>query len=161
MRKFILTFIFALIATLSFSQPRHFNYNVVRPDINLTQYSVIDSLPIERILIHFNKEVDDDRFLDMGSGDYLAPVPYNDKMIIKTNQDRTKAIVIHNSYSFGRHLEFDIQENERRLILYFKDDNIYCGYIYDKYYKVCKYFESKKEYKRFMNHRFFMRNRFN
>ena len=59
MKKFILTILFALIATFSFSQPRHFNYNVVRPAIDITQYSVVDSLPLEKIDLQFNKEIDD------------------------------------------------------------------------------------------------------
>ena len=34
--------------------------------------------------------------------------------------------------------------------VYNQDDKGFCGYVYDKKYKVAKYFESKKEYKHFM-----------
>ena len=87
----------------------------------------------------------------------MAPLPHNDNLVIKTNKDRTKAIVLYNSYCFGRHLEFEVQENDRRIVLYNQDDKGYCGYIYDKYYKVAKYFESKKEFNRFMRRPLFMR----
>ena len=154
MKKIILTFLFALIATFSFSQnpkmPSHF-----RAPIDITQYSVVDSLPIERIMIYFEKEIDDENLIDQGGGYYMAPVPHKDNMIIRTNVDKTKAIVTYNSYNFGRHFEFNVEDNERRTILWYKDKRIYCGYVYDKKYKVCKYFESKKEFKRFMRHRKF------
>lgn len=156
MKKIILTILFALIATFSFSQPNYVQHHF-RPEINLSQYNVVDSLPLERITIHFDKEIDDERFISLGSGDYMAPLPHNDKIIIKTNEDRTKAIVLYNSYCFGRHLEFDIQENEKRIVLYNQNDKGFCGYIYDKKYKVAKYFESKKEYKHFMKRPLFMK----
>lgn len=156
MKKFILTFLFALIATLGFSQPNHVRHDF-RPNIDLSQYSVVDSLPLERITIYFEKEIDDDRLISLGSGYYMAPLPHNDNLVIKTNKDRTKAIVLYNSYCFGRHLEFEVQENDRRIVLYNQDDKGYCGYIYDKYYKVAKYFESKKEFNRFMRRPLFMR----
>lgn len=124
------------------------------------QFEVVDSLPLERIMIHFNKEIDDEKLISLGEGDYMAPVPHKDNMIIRTNSDRTKAVVLYNSYCFGRHLVFDVQENDRRLILYHKDNNLYCGYIYDKKFKVCKYFESRKEYNRFIRNKFFRPNLF-
>lgn len=155
MKKFVLTLLFVFATLVSYSQtPRMHHF---KPAIDFNQYEVIDSLPLERITIHFNNEVDDENLISLGSGDYMAPLPHKDKMVIKTNSDRTKAIVLYNSYAFGRHLEFDIKENDRRLILWHKDKRVYCGYIYDKKYKVAQYFESKKEYKRFMKHNMFER----
>ena len=113
------------------------------------QYEKLDSLPLERIMIHFDKEIDDEKFISLGDGDYLVNVPHKDRMLIRTNSDRTKAIVIYNSYCFGRHLPFNIEENEKRIVLWYKDNRTYCGYIYDKEFKVCKYFESKKQFKRY------------
>ena len=154
MKRLIFSLVFVLIASISFAQgPR---MNRFEP-MNFGKYEVVDSLPIERIMIHFNKEIDDDKLIALGDGDYMAPVPHKDNMIIRTTSDKTKAIVIHNSYSFGRHLEFNIEENEKRIVLWFKDKNIYCGYIYDKKYKVCKYFESKKEFNHFMRRPLFNR----
>ena len=132
---------------LSFAQPK-----MTRPFINFSKYEKVDSLQLEKILLHFNKGVDIDGAIDMGGGDYLVDMPHKDKIIIRTNAERTQAIVLYNSYCFGRHFEFNIQENERRLILWYKDNRTYCGYIYDKALKVCQYFESKKEFKRFMRH---------
>ena len=155
MKKIILTFLFALIATFGFSQPKHFNYGMVRPNIDMTQYSVVDSLPIERVMIHFNGDIDNEDFVSLGGGDYMAPVPHKDNMIIKANSDNTKAIVLYNSYNFGRHFEFNVKDNERRTILWYEDKHIYCGYVYDKRWKVCKYFESRKEFNKFVKHRYF------
>ena len=158
MKKIILSFLFALIATISFGQPRYFNYNVVRPSIDITQYSVVDSLLLERIDLQFNKEVDDENLISLGSGHYMATLPHKDNMIIRMTQDSTKAIVLYNSIVFGRHFEFNVKDNDRRMILWYEDKGIYCGYIYDKYYKVCSYFESRKEFKRFMRRRFPIKN---
>ena len=115
----------------------------------LAQYEKLDSLPLERIYIHFNNEYNGESAISLGDGDYLVNIPHKDRMLILTNSNRTKAIVIYNSYCFGRHLEFNIEENIKRLILWYKDKHTYCGYIYDKEFKVCKYFESRKQFKRY------------
>ena len=154
MKKIILTFLFTLISVVVFAQPqmspRHFS------SIDFSKYEVVDSLPLERILIHFNKEIDDnENLISLGGGDYMAIAPHKDKIVIKTTNDRSKAIILYNSYVFGRHFEFNIEENERRIVFWYDDKGIYCGYIYDKEFKICKYFESRKEYKRFMRKPFF------
>lgn len=148
-KRFLFTMIMSFIITLSFAQPRM----AARHVINLSEYVKVDSFPLERIAIHFNKEIDDDNALPLGDGDYLIKMPHKDRILIKKNEDETKAIVIYNSYCFGRHLEFNIKDDKKRTILWYKDKNTYCGYIYDKDLKVCKYFESKKEYKRFMRYK--------
>lgn len=118
---------------------------------DISKFELVDSLPIERIMMYFKEEVDDSTYISLGDGDYMIPVPHKDNMIIKTTADKTKAIVIHNSYAFGRRfIEFNIKENERRIELWFESKRLYCGYIYDKQYKVCKYFESRKEHMRFI-----------
>lgn len=147
MKKYILTLIFAFIATFGFAQGPHMHHF---KDIDFGKYEVVDSLPIERIMIHFEKEIDDENLIYLGNNDYMAPVPHKDNMIIRTTQDKTKAIIVYNSYNFGRHFEFNIEDSDRRTIYWYKDKNIYCGYIYDKKYKICKYFESKKEFRRFV-----------
>ena len=155
MKRLIFTFLLSFVTLFSFGQfnPRHFS------SIDFTKYEVVDSLPLERILIHFNKEIDDnENMISLGGGDYMAIAPYKDKMIIKTTPDRSKAIILYNSYVFGRHFEFNIEENERRIVFWYDDKRIYCGYIYDKEFKICKYFESKKEFKRFMRKPFFNAN---
>ena len=155
MKRFILSLVFVLVASFGFAQAPRMSF-MNRVDFN--KYEVVDSLPIERIMIYFEKEIDDENLIDLGGGYYMAPVPHNDKMIIRTTTDKTKAIVVHNSYAWGRHFEFNVEDNERRTVLWYEGKGIYCGYIYDKKYKVCKYFESKKEFNRFMRRPFFNRN---
>ena len=155
MKRFIFTILLSFVTLFSFGQfnTRHFN------SIDFSKYEVVDSLPLERILIHFNKEIDDnENMISLGGGDYMAIAPHKDKMIIKTTPDRSKAIILYNSYVFGRYFEFNIEENERRIVFWYFDKRIYCGYIYDKEFKICKYFESKKEFKRFMRKPFFNAN---
>ena len=137
MRKLLL-FLLLSIATLSYSQGRHFrNY------IDISKYEIIDSFAIERISIYSPFDYEDDKIINSGNGDYLIEIPHKDKMIIRKTKDNKKAIVVYNSIVFGRHKEFNIKDSDRRTILWYEDDNLYCGYIYDKVYKVCKYFESR------------------
>ena len=133
MRKVLLLLIF-FVSLLCFGQ----------------RYEVIDSLPLEYITVHFDKDIDNSDFINLDNGDYMAPLPHKDNLVIRLNFDRTKAIVVYNSYCFGRHLEFNVKETDRRIILWYQSSNLYCGYIYDKRYKVCKYFEDRKELKRFI-----------
>lgn len=155
MKRLILSLIFVLVTTFGFAQAPRMNF---MQRIDFSKYEVVDSLPLERIMIHFDKEIDDENFISLGDGDYMAPVPHKDNMIIKTTSDKSKAIILHNSYAFGRHFEFNVEDNERRTILWYEDKGIYCGYVYDKKYKVCKYFESRKEFRRFIRRPFFNRN---
>lgn len=137
MRKLLL-FLLLSIATLSYAQSRHFrNY------IDISKYEIIDSFTLERISIYSPFDYEDDKIINAGNGDYLIEIPHKDKMIIRKTKDGKKAIVVYNSIIFGRHKEFNIKDSDRRTILWYEDNNIYCGYIYDKVYKVCKYFESR------------------
>ena len=141
MRKFLITFILMLLVNISFAQmsqrltPRHF------PNVDKKTYCVIDSLPLERITIYSPFDYESKDVIKLGENTYLMQMPFTDKMVIATNKERTKAIVLYNSYCFGRHKEFNIKETDRRLTLWYEDDMVYCGYQYDKKYKVCKYFE--------------------
>jgi hypothetical protein len=114
----------------------------------MTEYTVRDSLPLEMITIQsaFDYDTENDDIISLDGGFYLVPLPHKDKMLIATNKDRTKGIVLYNSYCFGRHKEFTITENERRMILWYEDDDLYCGYVYDKAYKVAKYFEDRRSF---------------
>jgi hypothetical protein len=144
MKKTVLTFLFTLVVSIGFAQmhmhpPRQFKM----PHIDIRQYEVVDSFPLERITIYSPYDYSGDEVIQLGTGQYLIEMPYPDKMIIRTNKDRTKAIVVYNSYCFGRHKEFNVKETDRRIVLWYEDDDgLYCGYTYDKKYKVCKYFES-------------------
>ena len=123
--------------------------------IDFSKYEKVDSLPLEMIYVHLNKEIDDENVISLEGGYYMFKMPHKDKIIFRTNSDRTKAVVVYNSYCFGsKRFEFNIEDSEARTVLWYKDDYNYCGYIYDKHYKAAKYFESKKDYKRFMFRRF-------
>ena len=136
MKKYLVVLL-SLIPLLSFGQ------RIFRPHVINNKYEVVDSLPLERINIHSPFDYEDDKIIKMGEGNYLIEMPHKDKFVICRNFDRTKAIVVYNSYCFGRHKEFTIKEDDRRLILWYEDNYLYCGYVYDKSFKVCTYFEQK------------------
>ena len=134
-------FIFIMLMTsvlCTAQNRRHF-----REYIDLSKYEVIDSLPLERIFIYSPFDYESDKVIPTGDGTYLIEMPHKDKMIIRKTKDNKKAIVVYNSFIFGRHKEFNIEDSDRRLVLWYEDTDIYCGYIYDKQYKVCKYFEQR------------------
>lgn len=134
--KRLLLMLFMFVPTLLMAQPR------------FSEYDVVDSLPLEMVYIHLDKEIED--AVNLGGGYYMVKMPHKDKIVFRTNSNRTKAIMIYHSICFGsKRFVYNIEENESRLVLWYKDNRNYCGYIYDKKYKVCKYFESKREFKRF------------
>ena len=159
MKKFILlTVMLAFVAIASvFAQPR-----MIRPFIDYSSYVKVDSLPIEMISVHFPTEIENENIaksgVSLGGGDYMFPTRHHDNLIIKTNADRTKAIVVFKSIvvgdrfelPIGGRYEYTVEENDRRIILYYKDNRTYCGYIYDKKFKICQCFEQRKEFRRFM-----------
>ena len=137
LRKLFILILF--ITTVCYGQNRrHF-----REYIDFSKYEIVDSLPLERISIYSPFDYDSDKVINKGDGEYLIEMPHKDRMIIRKTKDNKKAIIIYNSFVFGRHKEFNIKNSERRLILWYEDDNLYCGYIYDKIFKVCKYFEQR------------------
>ena len=121
-------------------------------------------LPLEMITVTLPEGLEPPaESIDMGSGIYLLKMPEKHSMVIMKLEDGG-AIVLHSSFFISRfftnperyfrgpknnHYTYNIEENERRLVLWYKDERVYCGYIYDKYYKVCQYFEKReKEWKR-------------
>lgn len=157
MKKLFFTMFFALIAMTTIGQPR-------MPLIDFSNYEKVDSFILEKVEVNLPFEIKKEDLptgtIEQGGGGYMFTLPHMDKMIIKTNTDRTKAIIIKNSIAVGgrfnfifRPYEYNIEENERRCILWYKDNRTYCGYIYDKEYKICQYFESKKEFRRFTRNR--------
>lgn len=137
--KYLFIVLFTMLNIMSgYSQRNYFRHY-----IDIKKYEVVDSFPLERISIYSPFDYEGDKVISTGDGTYLIEMPHKDRMIIQKTKDNTKAIVVYNSYCFGRHKEFNIKENSRRIILWYEDDDLYCGYIYDKVFKVCKYFESK------------------
>ena len=137
--KKLITLILLFTSITCFGQNRKY----FREYIDLSKYEIVDSLPLERIFIYSPFDYESDKVISTGDGTYLIEMPHKDKMIIRKTKDNNKAIVIYNSFIFGRHKEFNIEDSDRRLILWYEDDDIYCGYVYDKQYKVAKYFESR------------------
>ena len=45
-------------------------------------------------------------------------------------------------YAWGKRMEFNVKYEGSRLILWYKDEHLYCGYIYDNKVKACQYFEA-------------------
>ena len=75
-------------------------------------------------------------------GDFLITLPKEEQnLIIAYNKDHSKAIVLH-GYMWGKRMEFDVKYDEVRQILWYKDEHLYCGYIYDIRTKSCQYFEA-------------------
>ena len=158
MKKVLFTLLMAFVTTMSFAQQR-----MHRPFIDYSLYETVDSFQIEMVSVHLPFEITDENVLkngvSLGSGYYMFKMPKTDKVIIKTNADRTKAIVVYKSFviggrfelPMGGRFEYNLTETDRRIVLWYKDNRHFCGYIYDKKYKVCQCFEEKKEFNKFIN----------
>lgn len=149
-RGILITLMLAFVACVSvFAQPR-----MPRPmtfGVNFSKYEKVDSLPLERIYVHTNTEdIEDENAVSLGGGDYMFKLPFENWLVIKTNAERTTAIVT--SFALGmRFMEYNVEENDRRLILWYKDSRRYCGLIYDKEFKVCQYFtETPRNFRRML-----------
>ena len=77
MKQFLIIFLVVLMTVSVSAQVPKFNR------IDFSKYETVDSLPLERIMIHFNKEIDNKDFVDLKSGYYLAPIPHKDNFVIK------------------------------------------------------------------------------
>lgn len=129
MKKFILTTIFALVAMFSYCQ----GFNHERGHFKMV-YRTVDTLLLKNVPTP-NPTM---------NGDYLITLHKEQKIIIAYNNDHSKAIVLH-GYMWGKRMEFNVKYEGSRLILWYKDDYLYCGYIYDEKVKACQYFEAISE----------------
>ena len=151
MRKFILTMLCMLFVSLgTYAQPKM--------TFDFSEYSNTDSLEIEMVYFHTNQELNKDNFFDLGGGYYMVKTPFKSHFVIKTNSDKTKAIVT-NKFHFDP-FQYTYKEDDRRITLYYKDNKVCRGYVYDKKLKVCQPFDSNKGYKKFIRRhdRFIRRN---
>lgn len=125
MKKFILTSIMCLFALTAFSQAhRHFK----------SVYTIVDTLSVKSIQSNYPTR----------DGDYLITLLKEQNLVIAYNNDHTKAIVLH-GYPYARRMEYNVKYDGARLILWYKDEHLYCGYIYDEKIKACQYFEAINE----------------
>lgn len=136
-KSILITVLFAFIATVAMAQPQ------------MTKFKNVVSLPIENAYWHSDREIKLDDIQDLGDGDYSLPI--KDSLVIRTNDERTKAMI--NNAPFGFRIIYNVQEDERRIVLWYDDDRIYCGYVYDKKIKACQRFGKTKEkaFRRGMN----------
>jgi len=159
MKKFIFMTLLMLFSITCFGQ---FNMpNRVRQFINEKDYELVDSLPLERFQTYVpdsnlvqniqersGNKVKENDIIQLGSYEYMFKLPVKDKILLKYNKDKTKAIITNNSiiHGIGMHFfEFNVKDDERRQVLYYDDENILCGLIYDKHFKVAKYFSYEKK----------------
>lgn len=129
MKKITLLLITLLITTSVFSQ--HFHYRNV--------YKNIDTLLVETVASVYPTQ----------NNEYLIEIPSGNKLVIAYNEDKTKAIVLQSSFPFVRYKEYNVKEDERRIILWYDDNILYCGYVYDKKLNAAQYCETinKEEFK--------------
>jgi hypothetical protein len=122
MKKFILTLIVGLFALAANGQ---------RMDAPKALYLNVDTLAIStpKKVVHTPK------------GDFLFGLS---ELVIAYNDNRTNAVVLK-GYLYAKKMEYNVKDDKRRTILWYKDDNLYCGYIYDKKTKECQYFEAMNE----------------
>ena len=146
MKRFILlTVMLAFVASVSvFAQPRIIN-------LDPTKYTDVVTLSIENRFFHSEREINFEGIQELGNGDYMHALQRKDSIVFETNAEKTKAKVVRmNQFlrlPMDRFLSFNMKEDERRIILYYEDNRIYCGYIYDKTLKACQPFSNIKERK--------------
>ena len=125
MRKFILASIMCLFALTAFSQAhRHFK----------SVYTIVDTLSVKSVQSNYPTR----------DGDYLVTLPKEQNLVVAYNNDHTKAIVLH-GYPYAKRMEYNVKYEGTRQILWYKDEHIYCGYIYETKIKACQYIEAINE----------------
>lgn len=125
MRKFILASIMCLFALTAFSQAhRHFK----------SVYTIVDTLSVKSVQSNYPTR----------DGDYLITLPKEPNLVVAYNNDHTKAIVLH-GYPYAKRMEYNVKYEGTRQILWYKDEHIYCGYIYETKIKACQYIEAINE----------------
>ncbi len=153
MKRFLFLILCSFCFSFTFAQSRFFNR------FDMSQYVIEDSLILERFQTYvpdsivFNHikivtRAEDNQIIQLGENEYMFRMPFKDKIILKYNEDHSKAIITNFSTIRGMGLhffEFTVKDNERRQVLYYDDDNVLCGIIYDKFYRVAKYFHHEKK----------------
>ena len=145
--NFIITLMLLFIATSVNAQMHHaFDYS---------EFEKVDSLPIELAYFYSHIPVKGEGVIDLDEGFYMKP--FKATFVIKTNADKTKAIVEIDPPFL--HRVYNVIESERRITLWYKDKDTYCGYVYDKELKACQNYGTRKERKNFVRRsdRFFRR----
>ena len=99
-------------------------------------YTDIDTLAFDKIA-KTPETKDEDYLIELPKiGEMPTP-----RLTVAYNKEHTKAIVLH-GYPFAQRKEYNVKDYDKWTVFYYKDKHIYCGYIYDKKIKACKYFEA-------------------
>lgn len=125
MKKFILVSIMCLFSVMTYSQTNHQRVHF------RSVYTTVDTLVLKNVpTTHPSKD-----------GNYLIALPKEMSLVVAYNNERTKAIVL-NGYPWAKKKEYIVKYEGHRLVLYYKDEHLYCGYVYDEKVKACQYFEA-------------------
>ena len=137
----------AFVSLVSFAQPKN--------SFPFEEYTNTDSLVLEWAWVNVGKEIPENEYVkDYGGGYYMFKLLHPRYIVIKTNDDRTKAL-IDNLHPMHPSIEYNIFEDERSIVLWYEDNNLYCGFVYNKIVKACdKLTKRKKEFKREFKHFF-------
>lgn len=128
MKRLILASIVCLFAMVAYSQPKHHRVHFK------SVYTTVDTLVLKNVpTVNPNKD-----------GSCLVALPREQNLVVAYDNERTKAIVLH-GYPWAKRMEYTVKYEGYRLILYYKDKHVYCGYIYDERAKACQYFEAINE----------------
>ena len=142
--------VLALVSLVSFAQPKI--------GFPFGEYTKTDSIVLEWAWVNIQREIpENENVKNCGGGYYMFKLQHPRYIIVRTNEDRTKAF-IDNFHPMFLSREYNVFEDERSLVLWYEDDNIYCGFVYNKQAKACDRFAKRKkqfmkEFKRFFKPR--------
>lgn len=149
MKKVIyLSLILALVSLASFAQPKIENpYQQMMDSVFINT----DTLKVEWVWAHIDINLPtNENVKDYGGGYYTLKTPHEFSLILKTNADRTKGIIANYHPFITFTTIYDVFEDNRSIVLYYKDKRTYYGMVYNKKIKACDRFAKKKrEWKRF------------
>ena len=93
-------------------------------------FPIIEGLVIENVPVTFPTEDED----------YLISLPRARRLVIAYDINKSTAKILRGAPNRNR--VYNVDDNEVRLTLWYKDEHIYCGYVYDKKAKAGNYFEA-------------------
>lgn len=146
-KRFYLMLMLALVSLVSFAQQKS--------KFPFEEYTKTDSLMLEWAWVNVDKVIPENDYVkDCGGGYYMFKLPTPRYIVIKTNENRTKAL-IDNLPPMHPFIEYNVFEDGRSIVLWYEDNRLYCGFVYNKIAKASdKFAKRKKEFKREFKHFF-------
>ena len=140
--------VLALVSLVTFAQPMKVN-NPYEQMLDSTFVNV-DTLVIDWTWAYVDKEIPESETVkSYGGGYYAFKMPTSINLVLKTNYDRSKGI-IENYHPFVFTTIYEVFEDDRSIVLYYKDKKTYYGIVYNKKIKACDRFaKKKKEWRKF------------